>query len=160
MKIISLLASITLILSVAVANATVLNHDVSNEENKSKDDKPKGDKSKDDKSKDDKSKDDKSKDVDYLVGCTSSEGCGLDIPKGIDDLDKLPKYEDIKSDDHCNEKFPSLCQINNNADKLSSVPEPSTYALFVVGAAGLICFVRRQAKLRNRKKINSGHLSA
>ena len=145
MKIISLLASITLILSVAVANATVLNHDVSNDENKSKDD---------------KSKDDKSKDVDYLVGCTSSEGCGLDIPKGIDDLDKLPKYEDIKSDDHCNEKFPSLCQINNNADKLSSVPEPSTYALFVVGAAGLICFVRRQAKLRNRKKINSGHLSA
>ena len=98
--------------------------------------------------------------MDDLVGCTSSEVCGLDIPKGIIDLDKPPKYEDIKSDDHCNEKFSSLCQINNNVDKLSSVPEPSTYALFVVGAAGLICFVRRQAKLRNRKNINSGHLSA
>ena len=148
-KIISLLASITLILSVAVANATVINHYTSNEENKSKEDK----------SKEDKSKDDKSKDVDDLVGCESSEGCGLDIHKGIDDLDKPPKYEDIKSDDHCNEKSPSLCKINN-VDKLSSIPEPSTYVLFAVGAAGLICFVRHQTKLKNRKKIHSGHLSA
>jgi hypothetical protein len=144
MKIISLLASITLILSVAVANAAVINHNVSNEENKSKDD---------------KSRDDKSKDVDDLVGCKFSEGCGLDIPKGMDDLDKPPKYEDIKSDDHCNEKSPSLCKIDN-VDKVSSVPEPSTYVLFSVGAAGLICFVRRQTKLKNRKKIHSGYLPA
>jgi hypothetical protein len=169
-KIMCLLASITLILSVAVANATVINYNDSNDENSSNDGKPKGgdsnkggdshegndshkddshkddehkdDEHKDDKHKDDKHKDDEHKDVDDLVSCTSSKGCGLE-------------FEDIKSEDHCHESSPSLCQTNHVSNP-SSVPEPSTYALFGVGAAGLIWFARRQVKLKNRKEIHSG----
>ncbi len=96
----------------------------------------------DDKHKDDKHKDDEHKDVDDLVSCTSSKGCGLE-------------FEDIKSEDHCHESSPSLCQTNHVSNP-SSVPEPSTYALFGVGAAGLIWFARRQVKLKNRKEIHSG----
>jgi hypothetical protein len=80
--------------------------------------------------------------VDDLVSCTSSKGCGLE-------------FEDIKSEDHCHESSPSLCQTNHVSNP-SSVPEPSTYALFGVGAAGLIWFARRQVKLKNRKEIHSG----
>lgn len=169
-KVIRLLVSSALILSVTVANATVINHSASNEENKSKEDKDtykkyklredpykKHKSRKEDKSKEDKSKEDKSE---YgLVSCPSSENCGLDISKGIDELGTPPQYEDIKSDGHCNEKSPSLCQINH-VDKLSSIPEPSTYALFSIGVVGLIYFARRQVKVRNRKNIYSGHRSA
>jgi hypothetical protein len=157
-KVIRLLVSSTLILSVTVTNATVINHNASNEENKSKEDTYKKYKLREDNYKKHKSrKEDK---PEYnLVSCPSSESCGLDIPKGIDELGIPPKYEDIKSDGHCNEKSPSLCQINH-VDKLSSIPEPSTYALFSIGIAGLIYFARRQAKVRNRKNIYSGHRSA
>ena len=149
-KIMCLLASITLILSVAVANATVINYNDSNDENSSNDGKPKGGDSNkggdshegNDSHKDDSHKDDEHKDVDDLVSCTSSKGCGLE-------------FEDIKSEDHCHESSPSLCQTNHVSNP-SSVPEPSTYALFGVGAAGLIWFARRQVKLKNRKEIHSG----
>lgn len=162
-KVIRLLVSITLILSVTVTNATVINHSASNGENKSKEDAYKKYKLREDNykkhksRKEDKPKEDKSE---YnLVSCPSSESCGLNIPKGIDELGPPPKYEDIKSDGHCNEKSPSLCQINH-VDKLSSIPEPSTYTLFSIGIVGLIYFARRQAKVRNRKNIYSGHRSA
>ncbi|RFC34467.1 MAG: PEP-CTERM protein-sorting domain-containing protein [Candidatus Nitrotoga sp. MKT] len=151
-KVIRLFVSIALILSVTVANATVINHSASNEENKSKEDTYKKYKLREDPYKKHKSKEeDKSKEnkSEYgLVSCPSSESCGLDIPKGIDELGAPPKYEDIKSDNHCNEKSPNLCQINH-VDKLSSIPEPSTYALFSIGIVGLIYFARRQAKVRN-----------
>jgi hypothetical protein len=82
-----LLASITLILSVAVANATVINYNDSNDENSSNDGKPKGgdsnkggdshegnDSHKDDSHKDDKHKDDKHKDCSGLMKTDTSIG--------------------------------------------------------------------------------------
>jgi hypothetical protein len=200
-KIIHLVVSVTLILSVAVANATSINHNVSKEdgkfedvkltedrsinerslierfkeeknreekakkagaeqekakvekvkEEKVKEEKVKEEKVKEEKVKEEKVKEEKVKEEkvkEDLISCKSSDGCGLDVNNGIDDLVKPHKDEDTKLvDGHCNKSSPSLCQINHD-NKLSSIPEPATYVLFVLGAVGLITMVRRQTKIQ------------
>ncbi|MEO6686743.1 MAG: PEP-CTERM sorting domain-containing protein [Dyadobacter sp.] len=170
-KIIHLVVSVTLILSVAVANATSINHNVSKEDGKFEDVKLTEDRSINERSlierfKEEKNREEKAKKAgaeqekakeekvkekkvkEDLISCKSSDGCGLDVNNGIDDLVKPHKDEDTKSvDGHCNKSSLSLCQINHD-NKLSSIPEPATYALFVLGAVGIITIVRRQTRGR------------